>query len=217
MGKAIRILDLDLSSGNIGQVTPASFKSFNKLQYISSTGTQYIDTGVLVKSGLHVVLKMKFNNASTVMGGDEGFAKKSFSFIIASSDPPYLTYGNQYHQLKKGQINSGSYIFDFNDNVWVFKSFGGTTVLSYTFNEETFTGNSNIYLFGISRNGSAVTSALFNGNIYECQIYDGDILVRDYVAAERKYDLTAGLFDKVNNVFYVNKGTGAFEKGPYAE
>ena len=45
MGKAIIISDLDLSKNNIGQVTPASF---NRLQYITSTGTQYIDTGVPV-------------------------------------------------------------------------------------------------------------------------------------------------------------------------
>lgn len=217
MGKAIRISDLNLSRGNIGQVTPASF---NKLQYISSTGTQYIDTGVLVKSGLHIVLKMKFTEATSVMGGDGGFATNAFSFIIASNVPrrPYLTYGSQNIQLNNGQVISGSYTFDFNDNVWAFKTLNGSTVvLTKTFNKETFTGSSNIYLFGISRNNSVVSSALFKGSIYECQIYDGDTLIRDYVAAERVQDDKAGLYDKLNDVFYINQGTGEFEKGPYAE
>lgn len=216
MGKAIRISDLNLSRERIGQVTPASF---NRLQYISSTGTQYIDTGVPVKSGLHIVLKMKFTAATSVMGGDNGFGVNSFAFIVASSEPrrPYLTYGNQYIQLNKDEATSGSLIFDFNDNVWTFKGWSGTAMLTKTFTKETFTGNSNIYLFGISRNGSVVSSALFNGSIYECQIYDGDTLIRNYVAAERYPDLKAGLLDKVNNVFYLNKGTGDFEKGPYAE
>lgn len=213
MGKAIRILDLNLSGENIGQVTPG----FSKLQYISSTGTQYIDTGVPAKSGLHFVLKMKFNNnASSVMGGDEGFAQSSFSFIVDSNKPthPYLTYGNQYFILNF-DAGDGSYIFDLNDNVWDFKSFSGTIVASHTFNKETFTGNSNIYLFGTSRDGS--TNVLFSGRIYECQIYDGDLLIRDYVAAERVEDGKAGLFDNIDKVFYLNQGTGEFEKGPLAE
>ena len=218
MGKAIRISDLDLSSGNIGQVTPASFKSFNKLQYISSTGTQYIDTEVLVKSGLHIILKMSFTEATSVVGGRDDFAVNSFAFMISSNSlrRPYLLYGNQYFQLNNDQVTGGSYTFDFNDNVWIFKNLSGSSVLlTHTFTQETFEGNSNIYLFALSLHGSA--NGFFKGKIYECQIYDGDTLIRDYVAAERKYDLTAGLFDKVNNVFYVNKGTGDFEKGPYAE
>lgn len=216
MGKAIRISDLNLSRENIGQVTPASF---NRLQYISSTGTQYIDTGVLAKSGLHIILKMAFTSATSVMGGDGGFAVNSLSFIIASNTPrrPYLTYGNQNIQLANDQATSGSLIFDLNDNVWAFKSWGGTALLTKTFTKETFTGNSNIYLFGISRNNSVVSSALFKGRIYECQIYDGDTLLRDYVAAERVQDGKAGLYDKFNNVFYINQGTDDFEKGPYAE
>ena len=214
MGKAIIISDLDLSKNNIGQVTPASF---NRLQYITSTGTQYIDTGVPVKSGLHVILKMKYTETSTVFGGRDSFAVNSFTFLVNSSEltKPYLNYGNQYIQLNKNQATSGSLIFDFNDNVWEFKSFGNQVLITKTFNKETFTGNSNIYLFGASLPDSV--NGFFKGSVYECQIYDGDTLIRDYVAAERYPDLKVGLLDQVNNVFYINKGTGDFVSGPYAE
>lgn len=214
MGKAIIISDLDLSKNNIGQVTPASF---NKLQYITSTGTQYIDTGVPVKSGLHVILKMKYTSTSTVFGGRDSFTVNSFAFLVNLNDlrRPYLVYGSQYIQLSNDQATSGSLIFDFNDNVWTLKNLSGSELLTKTFNKETFTGNSNIYLFGASLQDSV--NGLFKGSVYECQIYDGDTLIRDYVAAERYPDLKVGLLDQVNNVFYLNKGTGDFVSGPYAE
>jgi hypothetical protein len=38
--------------------------------------------------------------------------------------------------------------------------------------------------------------------LYECKIWDDDILVRDYVPVLRISDGMAGLYDKVNSVFY---------------
>ena len=44
----------------------------------------------------------------------------------------------------------------------------------------------------------------------EIQIYENDILVRDFIPCIRKQDNKPGLYDIVNNVFYTNQGTGEF-------
>lgn len=215
MGKAIRISDLNLSREKIGQVTPASF---NRLQYISSTGTQYIDTGVQSKSGLHIIIKLNITQPSSPFGGQDGFGINGFSYMISSRAirRPYMLYGNQVYQLANDTATGGPFTFDFNDNVWAIKTLSGDRVwLTHEFNVETFASGSNIYLFSICQDGSI--NGHFWGRIYECQIYDGNTLLRDYVAVERVQDGKAGLYDNVYNVFYPNQGTGEFEKGPYAE
>ena len=63
---------------------------------------------------------------------------------------------------------------------------------------------------------------IFKGNVFEhpttakiayCKLWDNDVLVRDYVPVLRLSDMSYGLYDKVNNVFYGNSGSGTFIGG----
>lgn len=49
--------------------------------------------------------------------------------------------------------------------------------------------------------------------LYGMKIYDNGVLVRDFIPCYRKSDSEAGLYDKANNVFYMNQGTGSFIVG----
>ena len=50
--------------------------------------------------------------------------------------------------------------------------------------------------------------------LYSCKMYNNSIIVRDFVPVKRISDNVYGLWDKVNEVFYENAGTGAFTGGP---
>ena len=50
--------------------------------------------------------------------------------------------------------------------------------------------------------------------LYLCKIYDNDNLVRNFIPCYRKVDNEIGLYDVINDVFYVNSGTGEFIAGP---
>ena len=53
------------------------------------------------------------------------------------------------------------------------------------------------------------------GKLYRCQICNNGILIRDYIPARRKSDKKVGLYDTINNVFYINNGSGTdFKAGP---
>jgi hypothetical protein len=53
------------------------------------------------------------------------------------------------------------------------------------------------------------------GKLYRCQICNNGILVRDYIPVRRKSDKKVGLYDTINNVFYINNGSGTdFTAGP---
>lgn len=49
--------------------------------------------------------------------------------------------------------------------------------------------------------------------LYSCQIYDNDVLIRDYVPCQGPSG-DIGLYDTENNQFYGNAGTGTFTAGP---
>ena len=57
-------------------------------------------------------------------------------------------------------------------------------------------------------------NALFNGKSKEVKWYFNNSLVRDFVPCIRNSDNKPGMYDRVNNVFYTNQGSGEFLYGP---
>ena len=54
------------------------------------------------------------------------------------------------------------------------------------------------------------------GSYYYVKIFDNsENLIFDGIPCLRKSDNVAGLFDKVNNIFYTNQGSGSFTLGDY--
>jgi hypothetical protein len=51
------------------------------------------------------------------------------------------------------------------------------------------------------------------GKIFYVQIYDNNILVRDFIPARRNSDGVLGMYDTVTNTFFTNAGTGEFIAG----
>lgn len=63
-------------------------------------------------------------------------------------------------------------------------------------------------MFCVNRNG--IPTDLATSKIKYCKIWDNGTLVRDMVSCKRDSDGELGMYDKVNNVFYTNLGTGKF-------
>lgn len=80
----------------------------------------------------------------------------------------------------------------------------------YERNSITNIGNRPVYIGGTARNNSFS----FVGLIYNAKIYNGDVPVAELIPCYRKIDLVAGMYDRVNDVFYTNAGTRMFTVGP---
>ena len=81
-----------------------------------------------------------------------------------------------------------------------------------TYTDGEFQLNYPIYL-GADNNAGTATS-ITAMKIYSCQVYDNDVLVRDFIPVVTE-DGVGGLFDKVSSVFYQNAGTGVFTTGEF--
>ena len=171
--------------------------TYRKLKYLESNGGQYIDTLVNCTSELTFELELCSTNqtgSQAFIGATSenrssffGIASNAFRFVWGERDGTSQTLDSLYHKFK---VDGGKMYFDENEVGAVGSQYSGTSV----------------YLF--ARNYSQTFYSYMR--LKYCKMYQNGILVRDFVPALRKSDNVPGLYDLVNNVFYVNKASGSF-------
>lgn len=176
---------------------------YKRLEYIQSTGTQYIDTLVNIEANkpitLRVVCDCSFNNAGVGNG-------------VGTTIPGNIFYFGTYN---------GSYCYGLG------KVDGETSVAADTERRihdldavgKKLTISDKLSLTGLSFATPTASRTFWlpqwgqGIKLYSCKIYDNGTLVRDFVPCQTT-DGTIGLWDDVNSVFYGNAGTGTFTAGP---
>ena len=179
-----------------------------QVEYLESTGTQYIDTGTTDKSSL----KLKIDFAVSTLED----SKCLFGEYTSAKNFQFISYTNRFvPSLGNG---NGQHIPSDTDKHTVLLD--GANLKAYlddneiTLSTTSYTGAGNpIYLFGRYFNGSVGNN--IKAKIYKTEIYDGTILVRDFIPAFK--DGETGMYDQVNDVFYTNAGSGDFVCGPVKE
>lgn len=180
---------------------------YTKLEYIQSSGEQYINTKFKPNGNTRVVTTIEGSLATTgawFFGTRTANGVKSYSF---------LTYKGAYRSdygSKTGALSAynpiGKIVIDKNKN-----STSVNGIVIDTLNSQSFQCDYNLYLFCNNNGGSA--ASFFGFSMYSCKIYDNNVLIRDYVPCKDNIG-TIGLYDAVNNQFYANSGTGTFIGGP---
>lgn len=174
---------------------------YTRLNYIESTGTQYIDTGVAPTTSMKVMI-----NLTPISSGMSEHA--IFGSTWAANGFFLMFYQNKLRWHSKGASVD---VTDFNatgEN----EIFCAPTLISV---------NSNAYVLSGSGTNSTSPITLFyakdypygNKGIYRlhsCKIYDDNgTLIRDYIPVLDQSG-TPCLYDNVNNNFLYNQGTGNF-------
>ena len=184
--------------------------NYQQVEYIESTGTQYIDTGVIANSTMKIDLKCRCLESSFVFGSRSSASSGYSGLTFESNNPVNVRWGNSI------LVNDDQYVV--NQDYIVHIENGNSSInnkSSQTSYGDSFF-NGNIYLFAINNNStsSSINLSQYGKNrIYYFKIYDGNNEIRNFVPCYRKSDNKPGLYDLVNNVFYTNQGTGDFTKG----
>lgn len=189
-------------------------EEYTKLEYIESTGTQYIDTGFKPTYQTRVVIDVQLAEYASVTRGIFGSrnansptASQSFSMFQTSATEIRTDY---FGTGKTISVDSSSarLLIDKSANATIV---GGATVE----NTAVSSGESpyNLYLLSYNNIGSPPSSGSTAAKLYSCQIYDNGTLIRDYIPCLNPSG-KVGLFDWENGVFYANAGTGSFVAGP---
>ena len=173
------------------------------LEYIESTGTQYIDTGFKPNQNTKVEAEYAWISGNSAVCG---VRESNTGFLLYhESNLVYTMYGTTY--ASTGVTASANKATAVMDGVARIVTIGENSV---SLASATFQMNYPMYLFGYSESGTADSKGSIR--LYSCKIYDNGTLIRDYVPCK---DTTGavGLYDKVAGKFYTNAGTGTFTAG----
>lgn len=177
---------------------------YTQIAYLQSTGTQYIDSGVKGDSDVRVTTDFEitaFGSGTTFIFGAQGTDSVRYTLGMTSAGAFRSDFGTAMTSGSEASLNT-RYSADKNGNVC---TVGGQTLTSAA---ATFTGTTNIYLFG--RSYSSVSCSQIK--MYRCKMYKGGTLIRDFVPCKNP-DGVAGLYDIVSGAFYTNQGSGTFTAG----
>ncbi|MBQ0015164.1 MAG: hypothetical protein KBS82_07605 [Oscillospiraceae bacterium] len=193
----------DLPSG--GEPTlPAEYQ---EVEYITASGTQYIDTEFVPKIGDKFEYRYSriANTSNQALCQSQG---ATYALAVIDADKHYIKYftisatgttriaGNTSAAeilFPNGNFRRMSLVDDVNGQVAMEKGETGIALTLLARNNHTEPWYGRLFYFNVKRNGSYV----FYG-----------------IPCYRKSDEVVGLYDAANNVFYTNDGTGAFTAGP---
>lgn len=155
---------------------------FRKIDYLESTGTQYINTNYIPdnETGLYIEAHTTYSNDSVPMGSRETddnriYAPRNTYNTLYGWNSYYdfgtgTTYAFQRYKGTTNFLNSRTATFIINDEV----------VATKTLNDLTYTPTLPLYIFGNNIYGS-LSSAPHIGKIYRAKISQGTEIVRDFV------------------------------------
>lgn len=207
----------------IEEVEPGTSRlptGYQEVEYIQSSGTQYVDTGLSLTSGFQLDISFSYEDENTkkslgVFGAHDNISpygrsflsvhRTSDEFVIGINDAEAsfgaASAGPWYHILCK---NSSDEYFAYIDGVQQPLSPNSSTSGQYS--------SSSLYLFNV--HGGEEWFIPIKAKISFCKVYDVDgIKVRDFVPCKNPSSIV-GLYDLVNDAFYTNAGTGTFTAGP---
>ena len=191
------------------QTEPQLPYGFMEVDYLESTGTQYIDTGVYMNSNYGVEIEAKQPNSTTgterYLFGDAPVSNR-YIIMVTSGGTNYRCaigasanvinasvsgYDGKFHTHK---IENKTYYID------------GTSQGSLSITD--FTAGRTSRLFSVK------TTLTLNNNYWQirkCKIYnETGRIIADYVPCLRMYDKKPGMFDLISRNFLINDGTGEF-------
>lgn len=201
------------NGGRFGVLRDA--KPYTELDYIQSTGKQYINTLYMPNTNTEIEVKASgisvdsfalSSSGTWFFGGRQGYLNNAFGsyynqstqalYYAFGKNMPYAKYTDMYGDNKVLKANSsGMYV-------------NGTKVMSMTSNN--FTSSCPLTLFALNNNGSVISFTSYK--IHYCKIWDNGELVRDLIPVVDK-DGIACMYDKESGEFFYNQGTGEFITG----
>ena len=212
------------SDGNIEIKKGKLPLEYQELEYIESTGTQYIDTGVISANNLKIEAEFSITDLSAsdnyivgIYGGDYS-GRIQFSYDAN----PFYGWGQNYNNISTLNVDTNKHTIQLTKDAFILD---GNIV--YIPTSDNFSSPANIYIF--ARNGKGTVGFISIGlKIYKIKISDSDNnIIRNFIPCKcittvKNVDNidclsgTIGLYDMLEGKFYTNKETTGddFAAGP---
>ena len=204
------IIDLKISGNSVQGGLPIEYR---QVEYIESTGTQYIDTEIMPNQNtgfdVEFLTKNKFNMTSgefgSIFGAREGSSvnELQLSSYSRDEDKGLIRFGDRGRNA--GLIENTKMQCSLKNKIYT--NYNDVTI-NFT---NDFATPCSLTVFALNNNGTITQHG--SVQIFSLKLYNLDTLIRDFVPCYRKSDGVIGLYDLVEQKFYTNQGTGNFIKG----
>ena len=195
-------------------VRPDVPSGYTRLEYIESSGTQYIDTGITsvvnAEFGLIAQQTKLLSGFPTMVGANDTAGDFKVVFGYGS--------GKFYSQCGNGSGYVQPVNVDKNKHTFVLKNTDNSQEL--TVDNITISGTYNITtstnypLCICARNTYNGVGAFTEQKVYSFYAKKNNNMVQNLIPAKRNSDNVVGMWDTVSKTFFTNAGTGSFIAGP---
>ena len=183
---------------------------YQEVEYLASSGTQYIFTGVAPKD----VTRIDCDFMATSVGsfvyawGSYNGSQESSMGKLHSADSYIRAYLNGKEVASAKNIAANT-LYKTITRLDTFSVDGDSYQMTGTLNQ---TNSLQIVLF--ARNVNSGADLKMTGRIYYAAFYNGNTLVDEMFPCYRVSDSVAGMWGRISNTFYTNQGTGTFTVDP---
>lgn len=203
----VEVLDGYFENLNVASRLPGGY---TELEYIQSSTTQCIDTGIKPSNKIKIVMDVEPTEA-----GDS--YTRSFFYSYAAFNGYYYYFRMTWTStgiganLGKGSSTTINISADITPRRMILQLDGSTKKAFVDDTEMTFTSNS----FTNTMPSIKLLSGTYGvaAKLYSCQIYQVEELICDFVPCVNANG-DAGLFNLVTSEFFANAGTGNLIPGP---
>ena len=185
-----------------------------EVEYIESTGTQYIDTGIHADENTSVQVHVAWMDISgydkVAFGCDNGSTFNGGFTLQTTANGAVFRFirGSQYKDVSRPTAEQ---FYDITVGPDGIEIDGALTPMSAT---SSFVTVGTLPLFAWRRVQNVTCGTVRIGS---ARIYDGSTIVRDFIAVRfinEEFQDEGALYDKVSGEFFRNQGTGYFLIGP---
>ena len=186
---------------------------YTPIEYLESTGTQWIDTGLVTPNSSTTI---------TTFNGRAAYTSENRNFIVAYADATSAHYCEFFnHKFGVNDLDSGYFspLLSANTPYDIYMQINGSINTTFGIN---VSGNNHSYSttkYQSTKMGHLLLFKLDSDYIskglrlYKSKIIINNTLVRDFIPVLDP-DGVPCVFDKVEGKFYYNAGTGDFIAGP---
>lgn len=182
-----------------------------ELEYLESTGKQWIDSGIIGDRDCGIELEVyitgnRNNGCGVGSWGTNTSTERAWLFYVfgntfrcgygsTNAALPYSVELYKWYKWKIEVVDNKQVIYLNDEHIYTSGA------------KDYFTTNQNLYLFGMNNRGSFTYE--LRSRMSRVQIFKLGVLVRDFIPVLDMND-TPCMYDKVTEEFFYNSGTGEF-------
>lgn len=181
---------------------------YTPVEYISSSGTQYINTGYVPTPNTRVVIDAEVTSQTTA--SCSYFGERSGSGATDKTAYEIWSMGTAANVSSDFFGNRVSYTINTKQRLLIDKNKATVTINGNTVTNSAAAGTATIPAYIFASNDKGTAAYFINMKLYSCKIYENDVLMHDYIPAKDEWG-NVGLWDDVDKKMLYNEGSGVLD------